>query len=224
MTVASHLGIQLADYDARIRTFIPDYDALLDAAADSLHALGMTPAHVVDLGTGTGALAERCLRAIPDARVTAIDEDAGMLEFARQRLAAEAHRATTLLGSFLEMAIPSGDAIVGSLTFHHLRTDDIKRDAYRRFRAALSPGGVLISADCNPSADDRLAARERAAWRAHLGLTYGDRETDALFAAWAREDVYVPLSRELELLGEAGFRPEVVWRRHAFAVIVARRG
>jgi SAM-dependent methyltransferase len=224
MTVASHLGIQLADYDAKIRTFIPNYDQMLDAAADALHALDTTAPHVVDLGTGTGALAERCLRAIPDARVTAIDEDAGIVALARQRLQLDAHRAATLLGSFLDVEIPQGDAIVGSLTFHHLRTDEIKRAAYRRFRAALSPGGLLVSADCNPSTDERLAAHERAAWRAHLGLTYSDAETDALFASWANEDVYVPLGRELELLDEAGFHAEVAWRLGAFAVIAARRG
>ena len=33
MGVASHLGIQLTEYDRRIRTFIPDYEEMLDAAA-----------------------------------------------------------------------------------------------------------------------------------------------------------------------------------------------
>ena len=33
MGVATHLGIQLADYDETIRTFIPGYEEMLDAAA-----------------------------------------------------------------------------------------------------------------------------------------------------------------------------------------------
>ena len=33
MGAASHLGIDLREYDSRIRTFIPGYDELLDAAA-----------------------------------------------------------------------------------------------------------------------------------------------------------------------------------------------
>ena len=40
--------------------------------------------------------------------------------------------------------------------------------------------------------------------------------------AWAQEDVYVPLPQELELLRDAGFIPEVVWRQGVFAVIAAR--
>src|SRR5215831_1860740 len=32
MSVASHLGIDLNDYDSRIRTFIPHYEEMLDVA------------------------------------------------------------------------------------------------------------------------------------------------------------------------------------------------
>ena len=32
-SVASHLGIPLPEYDARIRTFVPFYDEMLDGAA-----------------------------------------------------------------------------------------------------------------------------------------------------------------------------------------------
>ena len=39
MGVASHLHIQLDEYDARIRTFIPGYEQMLDAGAHALHAL-----------------------------------------------------------------------------------------------------------------------------------------------------------------------------------------
>ena len=39
MGVASHLGIQLDEYDARIRTFIPRYERMLDVAADAVAGL-----------------------------------------------------------------------------------------------------------------------------------------------------------------------------------------
>src|SRR4026208_979520 len=67
MSVASHLGIRLADYDARIRTFIPDYEEMLGVAAAAIPARTRT---IVDLGIGTGALSARCLAPAPAARVT----------------------------------------------------------------------------------------------------------------------------------------------------------
>jgi hypothetical protein len=60
--VAAHLGIRLREYDARIRTFIPRYEDMLDAAAAALRALRRTDPLIVDLGTGSGALAARCPR------------------------------------------------------------------------------------------------------------------------------------------------------------------
>ena len=65
MSVASHLGIAVREYDRRIRTFIPNYAEMLDEAANALDASART---IVDLGVGTGALAARCLRHAPAAR------------------------------------------------------------------------------------------------------------------------------------------------------------
>jgi SAM-dependent methyltransferase len=223
MSVGSHLHIQLDEYDSRIRTFIPGYEQMLAAAARSLHALPDTAApRIVDLGTGTGALAACCIRALPGAFVTAIDEDAGILDMARQRLSALGAMASFVQSSFLDTALPRCDAIVASLALHHVRTADRKSQLYRDCRAALAPGGLLVSADCYPSADAALAALERDAWRVHMRQSYSEQEIDGYFAAWAEEDVYVPLARELELLRDSGLTPEVAWRQGMFAVIVGR--
>ena len=114
MSVGSHLQIRLDEYDSRIRTFIPGYEQMLAAAAGALHALqtASTP-HIVDLGTGTGALAACCLRTVPGASVTAIDEDGEILAMAQQRLAQLGAVASFVQCSFLDVALPSCDAIVG---------------------------------------------------------------------------------------------------------------
>ncbi len=223
MAVASHLGIRLDEYDARIRTFIPDYDQMVAAAAQAVTALGKPAPHIVDMGTGTGALAAACLRVLPAARLTVVDEDPGILNVARDRLHAYGDRVASLCGSFVDLPLPLCDAVVGSLTFHHLRTPEIKGHVYRKFRDALTPRGMLVSADCCPSEDSGRAASGWSAWRAHLRRVYSEIETDKYFATWARDDVYVPLASELDLLQEAGVAPEVVWRRGTFAVIAARR-
>jgi ubiquinone/menaquinone biosynthesis C-methylase UbiE len=221
MTVSSHLHIRLEEYDARIRTFIPRYEELLDAAAQSLRALDTGSPHLVDLGTGTGALASRCVGVLPHATLTAIDEDPDILALARKRLS-DHIEASFVEGSFVHRALPRCDAIVASLALHHVRTAAAKRELYERCRAALSPRGLLISADCHPSADERLATLERDAWRAHLLQSYSAQETTSYFDAWAAEDVYFVLPDELELLRASGFAPDVVWRQGCFAVICAR--
>jgi ubiquinone/menaquinone biosynthesis C-methylase UbiE len=213
--VAAHLGIELQEYDARIRTFIPDYEAMLDAAAASVPADART---IVDLGTGTGALAQHCLEQARRASIVGIDADAGILQIAAKRLG---NRARLVCGSFVRTALPAADAVVASYALHHVRTRTAKSVLYDRVRAALRRGGVFITVDCHPASSRPLARRQRDAWRAHLRKTYSRREADALLAAWAREDVYVPLADEMDLLQRSGLSAEVIWRKGSFAVISA---
>ncbi len=217
MSVASHLGIRLAEYDERIRTFIPGYEEMLDEAA---RAIGPDAKAIVDLGVGTGALSARCLQHAPSARVTGVDADADMLALARRRLGASA---TLVTGNFTRLDLPRTDAVVASFALHHVRTRDAKRRLFRRVRAALGPGGVFVSGDCHPSGVAARWTLQRAAWLAHLRRSYSARESARLLQAWGDEDVYVPLNAECALLQRAGFRSvEVVWRREAFAVIACQ--
>jgi ubiquinone/menaquinone biosynthesis C-methylase UbiE len=213
---AAHLGIDLREYDARIRTFIPDYDAMLDAAAAVVPADARS---ILDLGIGTGALAARCLRHARRAAIVGIDADPEMLEMAARRLGA---RARLVCGSFLRTPLPNASAIVASLALHHVRTRPAKRALYDRIQAALGRGGVFVNVDCLPASDRALARRQREAWREHLRRTYTARRADALLAAWAIEDVYVPLGEEMRLLQQSGLRPDVIWRKGPFAVTLAR--
>ncbi|MGE5204853.1 MAG: class I SAM-dependent methyltransferase [Chlamydiota bacterium] len=214
MGVASHLGIKLSEYDARIRTFIPDYEEMLQVAAD---AIPRRAGSIVDLGTGTGALAERCLRRAPRARLVGIDADGEILQLAKRRLG---KRARLLCGSFTRTPLPACDAVVASLALHHITTRSSKAGLYRRIRTALRPRGVLVSVDCQPAANPRVAREQRLAWKSHLLRCYTKKEAAALLASWAREDTYVPLEVELELLRGSGLKPEVLWRKGPFAVFM----
>lgn len=222
MAVAAHLHIKIEEYDHRIRTFVVGYEALIDVAARVVATLDIEPLRLVDLGTGTGALALACVGQRPTARVTGIDEDEGMLALAAARLEASGVVPTLIHGSFMNVAVPDADAIVASLALHHIRTAEEKRQMYAHCRAALAPGGLFVIADCCPAADPVLRAAQFDRWRAHLQLTYSPEESDGHLAAWAEEDVYFPLNEELAMLAGAGFAPEVVWRDGPMVVVAAR--
>ena len=213
MSVATHLGIDLADYDARIRTFIQDYETMLAAAAAIVPPDART---IVDLGTGTGALAAQCLARAPGARIVGIDADGEILQAATKRLGTNA---TLVNQSFLRAPLPPCDAVVASFALHHVRTRPAKAALYRRVRKALRSRGRFVIVDCHPATARTLARQQRDAWRAHLRESYTPPEADALLAAWAKEDVYVPLDAEMALLRRSGFAVEVIWRNGSFAVI-----
>ena len=220
-SVASHLGIDLNEYDARIRTFIPGYESLLAAGAAAVPRGART---IVDLGTGTGALAWRCLQRARGARLIGIDADPGMLAVAGRRLAATARPsapATFVTGNFLRTPIPRCDTVVASFALHHVRTRGAKARLYARIRSALRRRGVLVSVDCHPSRDRLLARAQREAWLTHLRRAYSKREAQGFLDAWSKEDVYVPLESEVRMLERAGFAVTVVKRSESFAVLRA---
>ena len=224
MSVASHLAISPAKYDARIRSQIPLYDELIAEVARALGHAARPVRTVVDLGIGTGALARACLESVPGARIWGIDADPDMMAIARTRLGRLSRRVTMATGSFLDEALPPCDAIVASYSLHHIRTTRAKLAFYRRCYSALRPGGVLINGDCAPASTPRGYARDLDIWFTHLGKTFGSRERGRrVYESWAEEDTYVPLAEELSMLKRAGFAVDVPWRRSPFAVIVGSR-
>lgn len=216
MGVAAHLGIDLAEYDERIRTFIPYYEEMLDVAAEAVPSA----AHViVDLGTGTGALAARCVEHAPRAYVIGIDSDGDILEAAAGRLRT---RASFLTANFTRCALPGCDAVVASFALHHISSRSAKRTLFRKIHSAIERGGIFVAVDCYPAEDAKLAREHHRAWKAHLEKFYGEGQAATLLKAWAREDTYMPLNVECELMRRAGFAVEVLWRKEAFAVILGR--
>jgi tRNA (cmo5U34)-methyltransferase len=223
MAVASHLNIDLAEYDQRIRTFIPRYEEMLDVAADALLVLERPDPIIVELGMGTGALAARVLARKPAATIIGVDADAEILKFAQARLAPLTASLRTVVGSFTEVALERCDVVMSSFALHHVPDRASKTRMYAKIFDALSPGGMLVSADNFLNTDPRFAETDTRAWRAHLEQFYTPDETTGYFQAWASEDVYVPLDDERAMMAAAGFTVDVLWRHRNHAVVAAIR-
>lgn len=220
MSVAAHLGIKTGEYDQQILTFIPYYDEILDAAAAALDALERRAKTVLDLGTGSGALAARCLKRLRGARVVGIDSDPAMLAMAEQRLG---RKLSVIVGDFESTAFPACDVVTGSFSLHHIAAPATKRRVFEKAFAALRPGGVIIDADSMTKASPRLAARDIDEWRRHLASFHGAAGARKFLRAWAGEDTYFPIELEASLMREAGFAVDVAWRKGMFAVLVGRK-
>jgi tRNA (cmo5U34)-methyltransferase len=221
-SVENHLRVDPATYDTAIVAFIPGYEEMLRVGVEIVRRSIPAGGRVVDLGAGTGAFAHRVALAMPEARVHLIDVDGAMLARARERLAPFGERVTFQQGSF-EDTLPEADAIVASLSLHHVRTLHAKRAAYRRILAALRPGSVFVSADATMHAEEPFAQLTRELWADHL-VIHGDTRAQALarFDEWAAEDTYFGVAVELGLLREAGFTAaDALWRSPPVTVIAA---
>lgn len=217
MGAATHLGIKPGEYDKLIATLIPHYIDLIEAAADAVDTVARTSPAVVDLGTGSGALARRILRVRPKARLIGIDSDASMLAAASRRLRS---RIQAIEEDFERSRIPRCDVVSASFSLHHIPTGRRKAAVYKRCFQSLRPGGMFVSADCYLASSAVVRRRNRECWLNHLQRSYTRKKAENFLKTWAKEDVYFSLDREIELLKEAGFDVEVTWRRDSFAVLV----
>jgi SAM-dependent methyltransferase len=217
MGATAHLGIKFGEYDATIASLIPHYKSLIAAAAEAVDVVARTAPAVVDLGTGSGALAAAILKVRPMARLIGIDADDSMLEAATRRLNG---RIDIVHDNFERARIPRCDVISASFALHHIDTGRKKGALYKRCFTALRDGGLFVSADCFLALDGKLRRHHREAWLNHLQKKYTRRKAEQFLRTWGKEDVYFSLERELELLKEAGFSTEVSWRQDSFAVVV----
>ena len=217
MGAATHLGIKPGEYDKLIARLIPHYTDLIDAAADAVDTIARTAPAVVDLGTGSGALAQRILRVRPKARLIGIDSDASMLAAASHRLHGKIQ---AIEEDFERIRIPRCDVVSASFALHHIPTGGRKAAVYKRCFQSLRPGGMFVSADCYLASSAVVRKRDRQGWLNHLQRTYSRKKAENFLKTWAKEDVYFSLDREIQLLTEAGFGVEVTWRRDSFAVLV----
>jgi len=220
-SVRNHLLLEISEYDATIRRWIPGYERMIDLAASAVASVD--PRLVVDLGSGTGALAEAILQHESVGRVELLDIDPEMLAQARTRVARFGDRALCSLRSF-DAPLPECDAFSASLALHHIPTIEAKTDLFSRAFAALRPGGVLVNADATMPVDEGEQEPLYARWVEHK-VANGVDEARAWeqFAEWAEEDTYLPLTEELAALRSVGFEAEPIWNDGPIGVVVARK-
>jgi tRNA (cmo5U34)-methyltransferase len=213
-SVEDHLNLTVKDYDVIIRTLVPHYDELLSTGVEILEQMIAKKALVLDLGGGTGRLSQAVLNKLPEVQVELIDIDPKILDQARGRFAPEHKRIKFTLGSFFE-ALSSCDAIVASLSLHHVPGMKEKAKVYANIHKALRPGGLFLCLDASVAADSRISEHTFKQWTNHM-LSHGITEEAARdhFDTWKKEEYYFSLHEELNSLAQVGFnKPECFWRK-----------
>jgi tRNA (cmo5U34)-methyltransferase len=211
-------------YDRLRRQLIPCFDDFYRAVEDLLRFPAGAAPRILDLGAGTGLLAERLLARWPRARLVLLDLSPDMLDRARERFAGHGPGVEIRPADYL--VDPLGgpyDAVVSALSIHHL-PDPGKRAIFRRAFAALRPGGWFVDADNVLAPTAALAARHRDLWIARVRQS-GIGETE-LAAALRRTrlDVLAPLPDQLGWLRRAGFdEVDCTYKWLHFAVFGGRR-
>jgi ubiquinone/menaquinone biosynthesis C-methylase UbiE len=220
-SVSFHLRLETTEYDRIIRTYIPYYDESRGMQLDLLAAaIAPGPCQIIDLGGGTGSLAETVLDRFSQCSVLVRDIDDAMLALAQARLSRFGNRFEVEAGSFNDPLRPV-DAVLAAFALHHIRNLNEKTEVYRRIREAIRAGGVFLNADAVSGPFWPSVRDEWAAFMAGKGFTIEQAYQN--LEDWSEEDMYFSVHEELCAMAEAGFEhPECFWRRGPIAILGAR--
>lgn len=181
----------------------------------------------VDLGCGSGVVAERILDRWPVLRVFGVDGSPPMLEMARERLArfgdrVSLHQADLAAASGLAgLAPPLATAAIAIQALHHLPRAELGA-VLEWTRERLQPGGLLAIIDPVLIPSERLygafrKAKEHAGWRWNPDTFAGYRGGLA-----EGHDRLLPVDEYLEVIRGAGFEAACLDLRADRALLIGR--
>jgi len=180
---------------------------------------------VLDLGVGSGLVAEAVLERLPDAHLVGIDFSQPMLDLARRRLARFGSRATLQHGDLSQLArlelprIPYRAAI-SVQTLHHLSGRDWAAAA--RWTAELiEPGGLIVIVD-RVQIPEALYHDWAAVW-SRLDSRFSGSYSEHLEELTAAGDRPTRLRDQLRWLSEAGLEADCHHLYGNRALLVARK-
>ncbi len=228
-----------AGYDASAEYVHPHYLELQQFLTDMLLAADAT-GYVIDLGGGTGRLAERILAASPTARVLVIDQSEAALEIAARRVEPFGARGQVALSRLQDdwttLLADRPTAIVSMSAIHHLDAGE-KQQLYQRCFDCLAAGGILANGDEIRDEDDAVYLQQMQAWGRHMDAMIATGKVaesfhDALQQWQARniggfgeprtsgDDCHQTIAEQLDYFRQAGFRQvDAPWHRDMWAVL-----
>jgi tRNA (cmo5U34)-methyltransferase len=175
---------------------------------------------VLDLGAGTGLLAEAVRASVPSCDLVLMDHSEEMLAKAQERFEPDA-RVSYLVSEFASLdGNHAFDAVVSALAIHHLEDSD-KQALFVRVKNALRPGGVFVNVEqvCAPREDtEELYDEMHVAHVQRAGTT-----TKEWAAARDRMMFDKPASMysQLRWMEDAGFQAvDCLYKNFRFATIV----
>jgi tRNA (cmo5U34)-methyltransferase len=180
---------------------------------------------VLDLGVGSGLVAEAVLDLLPEARLVGIDSSEAMLELARRRLGRFGSRATILRGDLseldkLELPRTLYRAAFSVQTMHHLSGRDWA-DAARWTAELVEPGGLIVIVDRVQIAESLF--RDWAVVWSRIDSRVPESYMEHLAELTAGGDRPTRLHDQLRWLDEAGLEADCLHLYGNRALLVARK-
>jgi tRNA (cmo5U34)-methyltransferase len=214
MKISEMFNQYAQSYDRTRRQLIPCFDAFYGTAIKLIPYNLNESFKVLDLGAGTGLLAQLILAAFPEAQIELIDIAEKMLEEAKRRFHSYPNQISFHVLDYAgEGALSEPDTydvIVSALSIHHLTSDE-KRLLFQKIFSSLKSPGIFINADQCLGENSFIEDIYQKDWFTRIDV--GSMAPTEMEGAKERMkfDKKDPLLQQLQWLREAQFKNIGCW-------------
>ena len=222
-SVEKHFDAMARDFEQVKRKVIPGYREIEKCIFSYLPFTQSRKIVVLELGTGTGALALDLLKHFPKATYTGIDFSSKMLGIAAHKLRRYDNRVTLQNVDLNKIKVEGRyDLIISLFTIHHVFN---KKGLLKNLNTLLKPGGCFFYADAAFSKNKKLEKQFIEGWKNFMtrsGLPRG--KIGSVIEAHRRYDHPETIEAQLQFLKKAGFKHyDIVWCREKNAAFFATK-
>jgi len=217
-TIKTHFEIEAEEFDKTILKLIPHYPEMIDALVSSIPFKKDEQINVIDLGCGTGTIAQKIKNAFPNSKISCLDIAENMIKIAQRKLGG---KTDCYICNFYEFNFDKKyDAIVSSLALHHLANDGDKKMFYEKIYNALNSNGIFYNADVVLGSNDYMQEFYMTKWKAFMSKNVPLEEIENKWLVnYKTEDRPTSLMNHINLLRDIGFSDiDVVWKYYNYAV------
>ena len=223
--VKQHFEKEAREFDEIILQLIPYYEEIVEAALTIIQYDNKTRLKVMDLGCGTGTLAQKIKEKYPNSRITCVDIAQNMLKMAQSKLQNYSD-ISYQNEDFQELEFESEyDVIISSLALHHLKSEKQKKKFYNKIYRALAKKGIFINADMVLASNEEVQKVYMEKWKSFMQKNVSKKEVENKWIPkYHQEDWPVKMMQHIQWLQNIGFKEvDVVWKYYNYAVYTGKK-
>lgn len=205
--IKKHFEEEAKEFNQNIRRLIPYYDQMIEAMIDVLSFDKDKPIKVIDLGCGTGTIANAIKKRFPCAKITCLDFSKNMIEMAKIKLENYTDIIYKVQNLYDYPFDEKYDIIISSLALHHMITNEDKKNLYKRIYNALNIHGVFYNLDVVLGSNDYIQNIYMDKWKTFMYSTCPPKEVDDIWIPkYYEEDSPAKLINHIKWLEDIGFQ------------------
>lgn len=199
------------EYDEKIKMTLPYYEDFYRLVIDIIKIQLNKPLKWLDIGCGTGKMAETAFETVDVQKFVFCDSSAEMIGIVKKRFPDK--NAEFMASSVMKLeGNDQFDVITAIQVFHYLQREE-RIEAVRKCYNALSPNGIFITFENFAPYSEAGKHLFLERWRSYQLLQgKDDKECDKHIARYGKEYFPISISEHLQVLKQSGFETaEIVW-------------